>query len=184
MRIGMVWATLGCLAALLIAGGAIAQVETTPVPPNPKPDFSSMSFFEGTWNCTESNTRRPRPYTYTSTYTMDSTGYWMDNKTANHPTAWFPRASTAVTRQTYDKSTGRWVTLTTDDQGNYDFSSSKGWKGNTIVWHDESYPKTNNTATSGDTYVTKQSPTKTTYTYSFTEPSGRNVKVKGTCIKS
>lgn len=177
------WAVFGCVSACLVATTAFAQVETTPIPPNPKPDFSSMAFLAGTWNCTESNTRRPRPYTYTNKTTMDSSGYWMVTNTVNHPSSWAPRPLDTQTRQTFDPSTSRWVTLSTDNQGGYDVSESTGWSGQTIVWKDMTYPKTNNTSTSGDTTITKVSDTKTTYASSFTEPTGRTVDVKGTCTK-
>jgi hypothetical protein len=175
---------IGCAAILLFFSVARAQIETTPIPTTPKPDFSSMSFLAGTWNCTERNTRRPSAYTYTNTNSMDPSGYWMVTNAVSHPSSWAPTETKSVIKTTYDGSTSRWVAVSTDDQGGYDLSTSSGWKGDKIVWHDESYPKTNNTATSGDTTVTKASATKTTYTSSFTEPSGRTVNITGSCTKS
>ena len=177
------WTVLGCVTAFMMGATAFAQVETTPIPPNPKPDFSSMAFLTGTWNCTESNTRRPRPYTTTNKTTMDPSGYWMITDTVSHPSTWAPRETRGRTWQTFDASTSRWVTISTDNEGGYDVSESPGWSGGKIVWHDVTYPKTNNTSSSGDTTYTKVSDTKTTYTSSFTEPSGRTVDVKGTCTK-
>lgn len=176
--------TITFLTAVLLATPIVrAQIETTPIPPNPKPDFSSMRYLVGTWNCTARNTRRPGPYTNTQTTSMDPSGYWMVTKTVGHPSSWAPRTLITETRTTYDGSTTRWVSLSTDNQGGYDMSTTTGWQGNAITWHDEAYPKTNNTSSNGDTITTKVSDTKTTYTSTFTEPSGRTINVTGSCTK-
>jgi hypothetical protein len=163
---------------------ARAQVETTPIPMSPKPNFSSMQFQLGTWNCTTTNTRRAVPYTDTSKAVMDPSGYWMVTTDVTHPVSYDPHAHTTVTKVTYDASTSRWVSVSTDDGGGYDMSTSNGWEGNTMVWHDVAFPKTASITSSGDTTITKVSNTKTTLTSSFTESSGRVVHVKGTCTKS
>ncbi len=172
-----------CAAILLITAVAQAQVETTPIPMSPKPDFSSMQFQIGTWNCVSTNTRRASPYTDTSKTTMDPSGYWMVTTDVAHPVSFDPHTHINVTKMTYDASTSRWVSLSTDDGGGYDMAVSTGWKGNTLVWHDVSTTKTENIASVGDVTITKVSDTKQTNASTFTEPSARVVHVKGTCTK-
>jgi hypothetical protein len=173
----------GCAVILFITSVAQAQVETTPIPLPPKPDFSSMKFLLGTWNCTETNTRRNKPYTSTSTTTMDPSGYWMDTKTVAHPVSFDPTPTVTTDKVTYDA--GHWVDVSTDDRGTYAFSSSTGWKGDKIVWHPgaTSSVTSGNVVGGGDTTVTKVSDTKTTHTGSFKESSGRTITLKGTCTK-
>ena len=178
------FAAAACSAILLLTLVAQAQIETTPIPLPPKPNFSPMQFYVGTWNCVSTNTRRPNSFTDTVTYQMDSSGYWMNAKDVFHATSWAPQPSVTITKTTYDPSTSRWVSISTDDQGGYDMSTSSGWKGNTIVWHDQAYPKTNNVSSNGDTTVTKVSSSKTTAAGTFTEPSGRVIKAKTTCTKT
>lgn len=177
------FAALGCAVILLLSVPGRAQVETTPIPLNPKPDLSSMHYHIGTWRCTATNTRRGVPYTDTVKYVIDPTGFWIVATDVSDPVSFDPHKHTTVTRMTYDGSTSRWITLSTDEQGGYDMSTSSGWKGNTIVWHDAAYPKTSNIASSGDTTVTKVSPKKETSSFSFTEPSGRVITGKSVCTK-
>jgi len=175
-------------AALMFSSGtalaATPNVEATPVPTAPKPNFSKMAFMGGTWTCSIMSSRRPGPYTTTSTTTTSNDGYWMATQATTNTTSWIPQALTTVDRMTYDPSTSRWVDLATDDHGGYDLSTSPGWSGNTIVWTDVTYPKTNATATNNPTTITKISDTKTTSVNSFKEPSGRLVTVKSTCTKA
>ncbi len=173
------------LAAVILAFAipAFAQVESTPVPTTPKPDFSKMAFLSGKWTCSVLSSRRPGPYVTTSTATMSPSGYWLVTTTTIHKNSWIPTSFTSTDRLTYDPSTSRWVDVTLDDQGGYDLSSSPGWNGNTIVWTDVAYPKTNATAVNNPTTLTKVSNTKTTAVNTFKEPSGRVVTVKTTCTK-
>jgi hypothetical protein len=171
-------------AVLLVCVAAAAQTESTPVPANAKPDFSKMSFLTGNWTCSVKSSRRPGPYTTTSTSSMSPDGYWLVTRTTIHKASWIPQSFTAEDRMTYDPSTSRWVDISTDTGGGYDLSTSPGWNGSSIVWTDVVYPKSNATATSNPTTVTKVSDTKTTATSSFKEPSGRLVTVKTTCNKS
>jgi len=179
-------ALFACVTTLFVGTAAIAQVESTPIPRPAKPDFSSMQFLIGTWNCVETNTRRATGYGSTLTYTMDSSGYWINEKTLLHATSWDRYPSVAIDKTTYDAANSRWVDVTTDDEGNYGMSTSSGWNGNTIVWHPVSLTSVSsgNVVSGGNTTVTKVSGSKYTYTGSFKESGGRTVTLKGTCNKS
>jgi hypothetical protein len=179
-------AVTACVTALLIGTAAIGQVETTPIPLPPKPNFSSMHFLLGTWNCVESNTRRPTSYGSTVTNTMDPSGYWMTTRTLSHATAWARYPSVATDKTTYDAANSRWVDVGTDNQGNYGLSTSSGFNGNTIVWRPISITSVSsgNVVSAGATTYTTVSSTKYTYTGSFKESGGRNVTLKGTCNKT
>lgn len=179
-------AVFTCLTALFAGSVAIGQVETTPIPRVPKPNFSSMQFMLGTWNCVETNTRRPNAYGSTITNTMDSTGFWMDGKTLSHATSWDRHPGVAMDKTTYDAANTRWVDVTTDDQGNYSMATASGWNGNTIVWKPVaiSSVSSGNVVSGGDTTVTKVSNMKYTYTGSFKESGGRTITLKGTCNKT
>jgi hypothetical protein len=186
MQRSLVLAVLAFVAVLLVGTVAIAQIETTPIPPPEKPNFSSMQFLLGTWNCVETNTRRPNAYGSTLTSTMDPSGFWLDTKTLAHATSWDRHPGVVMDKVTYDAANTRWVDVLTDDQGNYGISTSNGWNGNKIVWHPISLTSVSsgNVVSSGDTTNTKVSATKYTYTGSFKESGGRTVTLKGTCNKT
>lgn len=177
-------AAVAFVTALFVGTTAIAQVETTPIPRPAKPNFSSMQFQLGTWNCTETNTRRASAYTSTLTNTMDPSGFWMNTKTVSHPTSWDGQ-TIAMDKTTYDAAHSRWVDVSTDDRGDYTISTSSGWSGATIVWHPVSITSVSsgNVVGSGDMTYTKVSDTKYTYAGSFKEAGGRTIKLKGTCTK-
>ena len=170
---------------LVVTAVARAQVETTPIPMTPKPNFASMQHLVGTWNCSETNTRRSTAYTSTFTTTMDPSGYWMNTKTVNHPTAWQKTENVATDKVTYDSANKRWVDVGIDDQGNYGLSMSNGWSGNQIVWRPVSFTSvgSGNVVSGGPTTVTKAGDTKYTYAGSFKESGGRTITLKGTCTK-
>jgi hypothetical protein len=171
-------------AMLLLSAGAAAQVESTPVPANSKPDFSQMMFLTGSWTCSVMSARRPNPYQVSSTATVSPDGYWIVTKSTIHKTSWIPSDFVSEDRMTYDASTSRWVDITMDEQGGYDLSTSPGWNGNSIVWTDVTYPKTNATAENYPTTVTKTSERETSSVSSFKEPGGRIVSVKTHCTKA
>ncbi len=170
-------------ALLLSSAAAFGQVESTPIPQSPKPNFAPMAFLTGNWQCSIVSARRPRPYHTTSTARMSSDGYWLVTSTTTLPAPWTGRTLHGEDKMTYDASTSRWVDISTDDQGGYDISTSSGWSGNTITWNDITYPKTNATAVNYPTTVTKVSATKTTSKNTFKEPGGRVVSVTSTCTK-
>jgi len=179
-------AVTACVTAVLIGTAAMGQIETTPIPQPAKPNFSSMQFELGTWNCTETNTRRPNAYGSTLTNSMDPTGFWMNTKTLSHATSWDRHPGVAMDKTTYDSANSRWVDIMTDDEGNYGISTSSGWTGNKIVWHPISLTSVSsgNVVGAGDLTVTKVSATKYTYTGSFKESGGRTVTLKGYCNKT
>ena len=121
----LVSSALMVFCAVTMAQGA--QVESTPVPTNAKPDFSKMSFLTGTWNCSVLSSRRPGPYRTTSVTTMSTDGYWLMTHTTVHKASWILRAFSGDTRTTYDPSTSKWIQISYDDQGGYDLSTSPGW---------------------------------------------------------
>lgn len=170
-------------AVLLCSSAVLAQVESTPIPTPPKPDFSKMTFLMGNWQCSTKSARRPAAYQTTSTATVSPDGYWMVTKATTHKTLWMNSDVHSVDYVTYDPSTSRWVDISTDDGGGYNVSTSPGWNGDTITWTDMVITKTNATASTNPTTITKVSNTKTTSSSSFKEPSGRVVSVTSTCTK-
>jgi len=171
-------------AVLLCSSAVLAQVESTPIPMAPKPDFSKMAFMMGTWQCSTKSARRPTAYQTTSATSMSPDGYWMVTKATTHKASWIARELHTMDQVTYDPSTSRWIDISTDDRGGYNVSTSPGWRGNKITWTDAIITKTNATASTNPTTMTKESNTKTTSMSSFKEPSGRLVTVTSTCTKS
>ncbi|HEY8314267.1 MAG TPA: hypothetical protein VIG51_08810 [Candidatus Baltobacteraceae bacterium] len=181
------WHLPGLFTLLFIASAGVASAQTaasTPIPMPPKPDLSAMNFLLGTWSCTSKSSRRPSAGTGTVTYAMDPTGYWIVGTQSNDAVPWFPYKTTSQDEQTYDATTSRWVDLSTDSTGGYDFSVSPGWAGQTMVWHDVTYSKGNDTASDNDTTVTKVSDTKLTSASSFKTTGGKTVTVTGSCTKT
>lgn len=180
-RLAFVLASVGVLVAPIVA---VAQtMETTPFPLPPKPDFSSMQFLIGTWNCSTKSSRRPAPVTSTSTYTMNPDGWWINETTVGNPVPWFPQKSMAYDKITYDSDTKRWVDVTYGDFGAYGLALASGWDGNKMVWHDPTFAPGADVKSQSDTTTTKDSASKTTSTSSFTEASGRTINVVSTCTK-
>ena len=176
---------LSVVAACVMTGSvAFAQtMETTPIPKPAKPDFSSMQFMVGTWSCSTKSARRPAPYLATTTYTLDSTGYWLIGKTESKPIPWVPSPSAGTDWITYDADTGRWIDVSVSDYGGYDLASSKGWKGNVMVWHDLAAAPGKDVKSSTDATTTKVSATKMTAVSTFTTVKGKAVGVKSICTK-
>jgi len=161
----------------------LGAVESTPIPRDPKPDFSAMSFLLGTWNCTIDSARRPRPFSATETTSISTDGYWMVTRTVTPPVPWNPITITATEYVTYDATRRQWIDMLMDDYGAYDMSASPGWSGNSIVWTEVAYPQLHGASTNHPRTFTKISDTKTVAEQPFNEASGRLVSVKTTCTK-
>jgi len=174
----------GAILAAALPIYALAQVESTPIPAPSKPNFSSMQFFVGNWTCSTKSARRPAPYITTSTYSMDPTGYWLNETSTTASTSWISRKLTTYDKFTYDPDTKRWVDVTYGDGGAYGLSFSSGWNGDKISWHDVSFAPGPDISGQTDNVITKVSPTKITFASSFTETkTGRHVAVTGSCTK-
>lgn len=168
----------------LIPAAAPAQVESTPIPAPNKPNFSSMQFLIGTWNCSTKSARRPSAYQTTVTYSMDPSGYWIDQTSVTKPASWIKKPLTINDKVTYDADTHRWVDVTYGDGGAYGLAISRGWSGNHISWHDISFAAGPDIASQTDNVLTKVSNSKVTMASSFTEAkTGRRVAVTGVCTK-
>ena len=129
MRIYRAVIAVAVLAAAL-PSYALAQVESTPIPAPKKPNFSSMSYLIGTWTCTTKSARRPAAYVTTSNYTMDPSGWWINETSTTNTTKWIPVKLTTTDKITYDADTHRWVDITYGPQNGYALSFSSGWNGN------------------------------------------------------
>jgi hypothetical protein len=171
------------------AGGLAASaptMETTPIPTPPKPDFSSMQFMLGTWTCTNQSSRRPAPSHSTLIFSMDPTGYWIDQKTTTQKTAWFPFEAIGLDKITYDSDSQRWIDVYAGNVGDYGLSWSTGWKGNTIQWNDGYFTPSTSVDVVSESPVTgtKVSDTKITYHSTFTEKSGNTITSNVVCNKN
>jgi hypothetical protein len=170
--------------AVVIPSYALAQVESTPIPAPNKPNFSSMQFLIGTWTCSTKSARRPAAYVTTSTYTMDPTGYWIEETSTTNPASWISKKLTVWDKITYDNDTHRWVDVLYGDGGTYGLSFSSGWNGNKMSWHDVARAPGPDISSQTDNVNTKVSNTKMTSASSFTETkTGRKVGVAGVCTK-
>jgi hypothetical protein len=177
------------LASLLVATGvtvfaAGANVEGTPPPTRPKPDFSSMSFLIGTWTCTELSSRRPGPFTNTEVYSMDPSGYWMIRDVTTHKASWITRELHAQSKYTFDTSAKRWVRISTGDEGTYNVATASMPANTKKIYTYVIQSKSPDVASYASEIYTKESSTKKSMTTSFTETNGRVVTVKETCTKS
>jgi hypothetical protein len=185
MRTPRVIIAAAVLLAALAPASSFAQVESTPIPAPHKPDFSSVSFMVGTWTCMSKSSRRPRAFTTISTYSLDPTGYWMNETSTTPKTSWVPTALRGWDKITYDSDAKRWVDVSYNDGGGYGLAFSKGWSGGQIVWHDITFAPGPDINSQTDITTTKVSATKMTSTSSFTETkTGRRVTVTATCLKS
>lgn len=188
MRLRFLPIGLALVATSLIFGGGVLaadapSVETTPIPTNAKPDWSSMKFNLGNWSCLSHSSRRAAPFSSTASTSMDATGYWMITKTHQPALSWAPETD-SVDQITYDPIQHRWVDVYTDNNGNYDVTYSPGWKGNTMVWTDQLFQAAQGITAQSPVTVTKVSDTKTVSHFTFTETGGTVRTSDTTCTKS
>ncbi|MBV8460500.1 MAG: hypothetical protein JO009_06390 [Candidatus Eremiobacteraeota bacterium] len=183
--------TLVAIAVVLAAIGSIAfaatspTIESTPVPKPAKPDFSSMNWLLGTWNCSFKSGRRPSAASFIQVTTMDPSGYWMVTKSVSKGTSWFPWPANSTDMVTHDSDPKRWVDIMTGDFGAYDASSSPGWNGDTIVWTDNMFKPSSDVMAVTPLTQTKVSPRKWTSHTTFQErSSGTWISVDTMCNKT
>jgi hypothetical protein len=161
-------------AASLFAFGAPALAQEagpTPVPDH-KPDFSSMSFLLGTWNCktTKIAGKRGNGRTETDVNTMAEDGNYMETDSTSKP---FDSARTRTLTGKgwigYDSTRKSWYSFGIGNFGGFGVSTSPGWSGGKIVW-------TDTYATDGSPLgvatITKVSDTKTTSIYTVKTSHG------------
>jgi hypothetical protein len=160
------------------------QIEGTPVPLPPKPDFSSMMFLMGTWQCSDLSSRRPGPFQITQVYSLDPSGYWIIRDDTIHKASWIPTEIHSQTRFTYDTYAKRWVRIATGGFGGYAVSSAPAHVGNVRTYTYLIQSKAPDIASYAPEVHVKESDTKKSWTSSFTETNGRIVHVKETCTKS
>jgi hypothetical protein len=180
--------SLGALAVLLMATGAgvlaAPQIEGTPVPLPPKPDFSSMMFLIGTWQCSDLSSRRPAAFETTEVFSLDPSGYYMLRDDTVHKASWIPREIHSQTKFTYDGLAERWVRITTGDAGGFAVATAPQAVRNTKTYTIVIQNKVPDVVSYAPEVHVKVSDTKKTMTTSFTEKNGRIVHVKETCTKS
>lgn len=172
---------LVALALGLIFAPAVSQAQPapsyTPVPVA-TPDFSSMMFSTGTWNCTQMLRGSKRPNTSTTTIGMD--GQWMMSQDVAPPFDKYRTVSiNTTTYTTYDPTVKQWVQLSVDTGGGYGMSTSPGWQGNTMIWTTKNLDGSSGTDTS-----TKVSETQTTDDITSTDAQGHMTKMHIDCTKS
>lgn len=159
------------------------MIASTPIPRDPKPNFASLQFLVGSWDCSVASSRRPRPFAQHATTSISPDGYWLVTRTITDKVPWNPITITNTDYITYDATTQRWIDMSMDDYGAYDVSASPGWSANAIAWNEIAYPKLHGAATNDPRVMTKLNDTQTETDTSFTEASGQRVTIKTTCTK-
>jgi hypothetical protein len=165
----------------LVASPAITAAQPAPAPtmvPMTKPDFSSMMFLTGTWNCTQMLRGKTRPDT--STTTMSADGMWMVSQDTAPPFDQYRTVTINATNYTgYDATIKQWVNLGVDSSGAYFLASSPGWQGSTITWTTKGLD-----GSSGTDVITKVSDTETNDASSSTDAKGNTTNTTIHCTKS
>jgi hypothetical protein len=136
--------------------------EATPAPMPAKPNFSSMMYLLGTWDCSTESSRRPSASTFMIANALDSSGYWIIGTDIGYKTPWYPYEIHGVDKMTYDPDAKHWIDIYTDDQGNYGVQSSPGLHGNTIVWSDAFFTTYHDVSAESPTTETRISKSKRT----------------------
>ena len=163
---------VGLVTALVLAapGGTAAQTA-----PAPKPDFSSLAFFNGNWTCTR--TKSPNPKRVGSTYrfmaALDPSGYWQTYRVVEGDVA-------TDGHLTYDATAKAWTFLYVSSTGDYGVATSPGWTGTTMVYKDV---LNGGGAPLGSSTFTKTSDTALTREYAVTTPTG-TLTYTSSCVKS
>jgi hypothetical protein len=165
----------------LVASPLVSTAQPAPAPtmvPMAKPDFSSMMFLTGTWNCTQMLRGKQRPDT--STTTIDKDGMWMVTQDTAPPfdqyRTWTVNGNSWMT---YDPTIKQWVTVGIDNGGGYFISSTPGWQGSTLYLTSKGLDGSTTTDV-----VTKVSDTQTTDAQTSTDAQGKVTKASINCTKS
>lgn len=150
---------------LLPAAVSAATPDPTPTPlPVQHPDFSSMTFFTGTWSCMEEDDGKWTPHIARVSIGMN--GQWMIIEDIA------PRADRnrpyAVNYMTHDASIKKWIELSVNDGGGYALASAPGWVGNSMTWSEKDLDGTSST----DVFA-KISDTKISNDLTVTDPTGK-----------
>jgi hypothetical protein len=175
--------TLGVIAFVLglAAAPIVSTAQPAPAPtmvPVTKPDFSSMMFLTGTWNCTQMLRGKQRPDSSTTTVGMD--GMWMVSQDTAPPFDQYRTMTINSTTYTgYDSTIKQWVGVEVGNDGSYGIGTSPGWQGNTITWTTKGLD-----GSSGTDVITKNSDTKTTDQSTATDAQGHTTNVTITCTKA
>jgi len=170
--------------ALILAFAVVPTVSSAQPAPAPtmvpmaKPDFSSMMFLSGAWNCTQTLRGKTRPDS--SNTTMSSNGMWMVTQDVAPP---FDKYRTFTVNSTsyvtYDPSIKQWVSVYWDDTGGYGLSSSPGWQGNTMTTTTKGLD-----GSSATDVTTKVSDTETSDANTSTDAQGKVTTAAIHCTKS
>jgi hypothetical protein len=150
----------------------------------PKPDFSSMNFFFGTWSCTTKSARRPSAVASTETYELDPTGYYIVYEAKSEPVPWANYSQDSKWMITYDSELKQWAAVLTSTLGDYGLFMSTGWKDGKLVWHPVNNTPYLDIASASDLTITKVNDTRMTNASSFATKAGATVSVSGSCTKS
>ncbi len=169
--------------ALLACGmpAVVPALAASPAPtpvPRAMPDFSSMRFLMGTWNCHSMVRGRPRPDTSTTTMTLDGE-YMVTHDVAPPFDRFRNRAVNTDTYVTYNPINHMWVSLSVDNFGGYGVGMSPGWRGNTLT----TTIKMAQDGTTGSDTLTKVSDRQTS-DVSTTTNSGHMTRVHTMCTKT
>jgi hypothetical protein len=175
-----------CVGVVLVApcAGLARATQATPVVVIPKPDLSSMNFLLGTWSCSKQTSSRPAPYTAMVTYAVSPGGRWIEQTSVWNPVPWFPNKWISHDEITYDSYRKRWVDVEYDDIGGYSVTTSRGWAGNTSVWHDPAFIPSSKVVSETDATMTKVSSSKVTWSWSLISNNGKTISEHNTCTKS
>jgi hypothetical protein len=146
--------------------------------PISKPDFSSMMFLTGNWNCSQMLRGKMRPDSSATAISPD--GMWMVTDDTAPPFDQY-RTMTIVSKSYvgYDPTIKQWVNVGVDNSGAYFMASSPGWQGNTITWTSKGLD--GSTATD---VITKVSDSETSDASSATDAQGKTTTTTITCKKS
>jgi hypothetical protein len=169
------------LSALGVGTLLLALLGVTPAPtpvPNAKPNFTSMMFMTGTWECHQMLRGKDRPDT--SVTTIGGDGAYMVTQDTAPPFDKYRTFSVKSTSYlTYDPTIKKWVAVGIDSTGGYFLASSPGWNGNTM----SSTSKGLDGSVFADT-LTKVSETETIDRATATDPKGKVTKSVVTCKKT
>jgi hypothetical protein len=172
---------IAALALGLTFAPAVSQAQPAPTytpVPMAKPDFSSVMFTSGTWNCSQMLRGTKRPDTGTTTVSAD--GQWMVTQDVAPPfDKYRDQAINSTTYMTYDPTVKQWVQMQVDSGGGYGMSTSPGWQGNVMTWTAKGLDGSSST----DTF-TKVSETQTTDDITATDAQGHMTKAHIDCAKA
>src|SRR5256886_7736958 len=118
--------------------GAVMSPAGEQEAPAPAADLAGLAFFAGSWQAEGTFHATPfsaqKPIRMSIDADVVHRGFWLQTRTAEHPSAWNPNPVTMTCLWGYDTETGRFSAEWFDSNGGRATQTSAGWDDDRLVF--------------------------------------------------